>query len=87
MMTHKITGPAETEASHEVMQLVRGNPPLNRWVLQLRDNGLSWRDVKAAIAEKKKERDAINRSTHHAISRHASTASGDPCPQCQRSVR
>ena len=85
-MTHKIIGAAETEASHEVMQLERGTP-LNRWVLQLRDNGLSWREVKAAIAEKKKERDAINRSTHHAISRHASTASGDPCPQYQRSVR
>ena len=47
------TGAAETEASHEVMQLVRANPALNRWVLRLRDNGLSWRDVKTAIAEKK----------------------------------
>ena len=56
------------------MQLVRGNPPLNRWVLQLRDNGLSWREVKAAIAEKKKERDAINRmyaSRHFTPRKHS----------------
>ena len=85
-MACKITGAAETEASHEVMQLVRGNHALNRLVLRLRDNGLSWRDVKTAI-DTEKGKNAINRSTRLAISRHASTASGDPGPPCQRFMR
>ena len=42
--------PAEaTKASHEVMGLVRGNSELSHLVLRLRDSGLSWREVKAAI--------------------------------------
>ena len=42
--------PAEaTKASHEVMGLVRGNSVLSHLVLRLRDSGLSWREVKAAI--------------------------------------
>jgi hypothetical protein len=31
------------------MELVRGNSALSRLVLRLRDSGLSWREVKAAI--------------------------------------
>ena len=45
-------GAAETGASHEVMELVRCNPALSSFVLRLRDNGLSWRDVKTAIDPK-----------------------------------
>ena len=42
--------PAEaTKASHEVMGLVRGNSALSHLVLRLRDIGLSWREVRAAI--------------------------------------
>ena len=42
--------PAEaTKASHEVMGLVRGNSELSHLVLRLRDSGLSWPQVKAAI--------------------------------------
>ena len=42
--------PAEaTKASHEVMGLVRGNSALSHLVLRLRDSGLSWREVRAAI--------------------------------------
>jgi hypothetical protein len=42
--------PAEaTKASHEVMGLVRGNSVLSHLVLRLRDSGLWWREVKAAI--------------------------------------
>jgi hypothetical protein len=42
--------PAETiKAGHEVMELVRGNSELSRLVLRLRESGLSWPQVKAAI--------------------------------------
>jgi hypothetical protein len=42
--------PAEViKASHEVMGLVRGNSALSHLVLRLRDSGLSWREVRAAI--------------------------------------
>jgi hypothetical protein len=42
--------PAEViKASHEVMGLVRGNSVLSHLVLQLRDRGLLWREVRAAI--------------------------------------
>jgi hypothetical protein len=42
--------PAEaTKASHEVMGLVRGNSELSHLVLRLRDSGLWWREVRAAI--------------------------------------
>jgi hypothetical protein len=42
--------PAEaTKARHEVMELVRGNSLLSRLVLRLRESGLSWPRVKAAI--------------------------------------
>ena len=47
----------ETKASHEVMDLVRGKPALSRLVVQLRDEGRSWRAVQTAIeAEIKRER-------------------------------
>ena len=42
--------PAEaTKASHEVMGLVHGNSELSHLVLQLRESGLWWREVRAAI--------------------------------------
>ena len=42
--------PAEAiKAGHEVMELVRGNSVLSHLVLRLRDSGLSWREVRAAI--------------------------------------
>jgi hypothetical protein len=42
--------PAEAiKASHEVMELVRGNSELSHLVLRLRESSLSWREVKAAI--------------------------------------
>ena len=51
-MARSAIGAAETRAIHEVMELVRGNPALSSSVLRLRDNGLSWRDVKTAIDPK-----------------------------------
>jgi hypothetical protein len=39
----------EIKASHEVMELVRGNSVLSYLVPQLRESGLSWREVRAAI--------------------------------------
>ena len=45
---------AETKASHEVMDLVRKNPELSLMVVQLREAGRSWPDVKAAIEAKTK---------------------------------
>jgi len=48
-MAFGATEAAEIEASHEVMDLVRGNHALSNLVLRLRDQGLSWRDVKTAI--------------------------------------
>jgi hypothetical protein len=49
-MARQDDDPAEaTKARHEVMELVRGNSALSRLVLRLRDSGLSWREVKAAI--------------------------------------
>jgi hypothetical protein len=39
----------ETKARHEVMELVRGNSALSHLVLRLRESGLSWPQVKAAI--------------------------------------
>jgi hypothetical protein len=39
----------ETHASHEVMELVRGDPDLSLRVVQLREAAKSWREVKAAI--------------------------------------
>jgi hypothetical protein len=42
--------PAEaTKARHEVMGLVRGSSELSHLVLRLRDSGLLWREVRAAI--------------------------------------
>jgi hypothetical protein len=50
-MVRQDNDPAEViKASHEVMELVRGNSVLSHLVLRLRDSGLSWREVKAAIA-------------------------------------
>jgi hypothetical protein len=40
---------AETTASHAVMELVRKRSALSLLVVQLRDQGRSWRDVQAAI--------------------------------------
>jgi hypothetical protein len=45
---------AETQARHEVMDLVRENPELSLLVVQLHDAGRSWRDVKAAVEIKTK---------------------------------
>ena len=45
---------AETQARHEVMDLVRENPELSLLVVQLHDAGRSWRDVKAAVEAKTK---------------------------------
>ena len=44
------SGAAETSASHAVMELVRSNSVLSLVVVQLRDAGKSWREVKAEIA-------------------------------------
>jgi hypothetical protein len=43
---------AEIQASHEVMDLVRGNTALSFLVVQLRHQSRSWRDVQAAIEAK-----------------------------------
>jgi hypothetical protein len=43
------SGAAETSASHAVMELVRSNSVLSLLVVQLRDAGKSWREVKAAV--------------------------------------
>ena len=49
-MARQDDDPAEaTKARHEVMELVRGNSALSRLVLRLRESGLSWPQVKAAI--------------------------------------
>ena len=45
---------AETKASHEVMDLVRENPELSFLVVQLREAGRSWPDVKTAIETRTK---------------------------------
>jgi len=42
-------GAEETQAIHEVMELVRVNSALSHLVMQLRDKGKSWQEVKAAI--------------------------------------
>ena len=39
----------ETHASHEVMELVRRDSDLSLLVVQLREAGKSWREVKAVI--------------------------------------
>ena len=44
----------ETKASHEVMELVRQNPKLGLRVIQLREAGRAWPDVKATIEAEKK---------------------------------
>jgi hypothetical protein len=58
-MARSVTGAAETEASHEVMELVRGIPALSLLVIRLRESGLSWRDVKTAI-DAERTKNAIN---------------------------
>ena len=50
---------ATTKASHEVMNLVRGNPELSLLVVRLHEAGRSWPDVKAAAEAKLKP---VNRS-------------------------
>ena len=48
---------AETKASHEVMELVRKDSALSLLVVQLREAGRPWRQVKAGIEAKiKRER-------------------------------
>lgn len=42
----------ETEASHEVLKLVRRNPELGLPVIQLREAGRSWLVVKAEVEAK-----------------------------------
>jgi diguanylate cyclase (GGDEF)-like protein/PAS domain S-box-containing protein len=42
-------GPVETRVIHEVLDLVRGMPGLNQMVIRLREAGMSWHAVKAAI--------------------------------------
>ncbi len=49
MSTTRTCGAAETRASHEVMELVRGSAVLSHMVVQLRATGMSWRHVRAAI--------------------------------------
>ena len=39
----------QTKASHEVMELVRQSPKFSLLVIQLREAGRSWSDVKARI--------------------------------------
>jgi hypothetical protein len=46
------SGAAETSASHAVMELVRSNSVLSLLVVQLRDAGKSWREVKAEISSR-----------------------------------
>jgi hypothetical protein len=41
--------PAEIVKASQVMELVRGNSELSHLALRLREGGLSWREVKAAI--------------------------------------
>ena len=49
-MARQDDDPAEaTKARHEVMELVRGNSVLSHLVLRLRESGLSWREVRAAV--------------------------------------
>ena len=55
--------PAEViKASHEVMGLVRGNSELSHLVLRLRDRGLWWREVRAAIQAKIDRQSASSQS-------------------------
>jgi diguanylate cyclase (GGDEF)-like protein/PAS domain S-box-containing protein len=42
-------GAAEATIIHQVMELARTHSELSRMVMQLRDAGMSWREVKAAI--------------------------------------
>ena len=53
-------GAVEVRAIHEVMELVRVNSALSRMVMHLRDAGMSWHEVKAAIErETKREPHAL----------------------------
>jgi diguanylate cyclase (GGDEF)-like protein len=47
-------GAAEVRAIHEVMELVRINSALSRMVVHLRDAGMSWHEVQAAIERETK---------------------------------
>ena len=46
---------AETQAKHELMDLVRNNRELHLLVFQLRDAGRSWPEVKTAVETKVKK--------------------------------
>jgi hypothetical protein len=54
---------AEIQASHEVMDLVRGNPALSLLVIRLRDQCQYWRDVQAVIEAKIKPVRPLRQST------------------------
>jgi hypothetical protein len=56
--------PAEAiKASHEVLELVRGNSELSHLALRLRENGLSWSEVKAALQAEINRRSGSQQST------------------------
>ena len=48
-VARKSDEPAEIVRASHVMELVRGNSALSHLVLRLRESGLSWREVRAAI--------------------------------------
>lgn len=78
-MALSVPDAAETKASHEVMELVRGSPALSFMVLRLRGSGLSWCDVKTVIDDERKK-NAIDHHARLAASRRASATRGGPCP-------
>ncbi len=45
---------AETQAMHELMELVRKYPEVNLLVFQLREAGRSWQELKTAVEAKVK---------------------------------
>jgi hypothetical protein len=67
---------AETQAKHELMDLVRNNPELNHLVFPLREAGHSWQELKTAVEARAK---AARRGRGAAVSRapRANPASDD----------
>ena len=72
---------AETQAKHELMDLVRNNAELNRLVLELRDTGRSWRDVKTAIKGKFKAARRSAASAGAAGAGHCETRQAEADPR------
>jgi hypothetical protein len=66
---------AETKASHEVMELVRKDAALSLLVVQLRDAGQPWRQVKAVIEAK------IKPARPRRQSRQANTSEPQKCDE------